>query len=145
MGSKLSDTAASGDYGGDNQAIEAWDLEKQSWRRDRAVQGNKTVDVLRYTVAGGDPVAGLDPTYTAVSGLSGLDAFVDVELKRYERKWGGLIEEADRVFVLYDVTGDIRKTDLVEYGDDRYVVMEADFEAQSGRVELLTKLARSDV
>lgn len=138
-------TAASGDYGGNNSAVEAWDLEKQSWRRDRSVQGNKTIDVLRYTATGGDAVAGVDPTYTAVSGLSGLDAFVDEETKRYERKWGGLIEEADVVFVLYDVTGDIQKTDLIEHDDDRYEVMEADFEAQSGRVEVLAKLTRSEV
>jgi len=145
MGTKLPDTAASGDYGGDNNAIEAWNLEKQAWRRDRSVQGNKTVDVLRYTEAGGDAVAGVDPTYTAVSGLSGLDALADEETKRYERKWGGVVEEADLVFILYDVTGNIRKTDLIEFEDDRYSVMETDFEGQSGRVEILARLNRSDV
>jgi len=146
VGTKLPSTAASGDYdGGSDSSVAAWHQEKEAWNRDRAVQGNKTATVLRTTEAGGDGAAWHDPTYTSVSGLTDLDVFVDTDMKRYERKWGGIATEADRVFVFYDVTGAVVKQDLIEHDGDRYAVLEIDFEPQSGRVEVLAKHEREDV
>lgn len=145
MGSKLPATSLASDYAGDEFAVETWHLEKDAWQRNRANQGNKTADVLRYTTSGGDAVAGSQPTYTLVSGLASLDVFADDQPKVYARKFGGKTDEAAIVFVLYDVTDSITKQDLIEYQSDRYEVMEADFEAQSGRIEVLARIDKSSV
>jgi len=145
MGTKLPAASAGSDYAGDNFAVETWHLEKDAWQRNRANQGNKTADVLRYTVAGGDPVAGLQPTYTIVSGLSGLDVFADNQPKVYARKFGGKTDDANVVFVFYDVVDSITKQDLVKYESNRYEVIEVDFKAQSGRIEILARIDKSDV
>ena len=145
MGTKLPTASAGSDYAGDNFAVETWHLEKEAWQRNRANQGNKTADVLRYTASGGDPIAGLQPTYTIVSGLSGLDVFADDQPKVYARKFGGKTDDAEIVFVLYDVLDSVTKQDLIKYESDRYEVMEADFEAQSGRVVILGRIDKSDI
>jgi len=145
MGTKLPAASASGDYAAGTFAVETWHLEKTAWQRDRAEQGNKTASVLRYTVAGGDPVAGLQPTYTLVVNLANLDVFVDEPPTQYSRRFGGKTDDAKCVFVFYDVTDSITKQDLISFESDRYEVMEADFEAQSGRIEILAKLDLSDI
>jgi len=142
---KLPADQATGDWADDEIAVENWLHEKEAWQRDRAVQGNKAASVMRYTEVGGDEVAEIPPTRTLVSGLADLEVFVDTELKRYERKFGtSKVAQADRVFVFYNVTGDVVVTDEVEYESDRYQVVGLDVEADSGRVEVLAKLLEDD-
>lgn len=145
MGTKLPSSAASGDSSDSYHAIQGWHLEKKAWQRNRAMQNNKTADVLRYTETGGDKVAKLEPTRTPVSGLTGLDVFADNVMKRYERKFGIRIEEADQVFIFYDVTDAITIQDQIEFENNRYTVVEVDFEVKSGRTEVLAKMNRSSV
>ena len=145
MGTKLPAAAGSGNYAGDSTDIQTWRLQKEAWRQDRALQGNLTVDVERSTESGGDSSAGIQPDYTPVAGLTDLDAYIDDDLKRYERKWGGIVEDANHVFIFYDVTNSVTQQDLIKYNGDRYEIMNSDFDEQSGRIEVLAKLARSDV
>ncbi len=145
MGTKLPDGAASGDFAGNRDAIDSWHQQKEAWQRDRVVQGNKTADVLRKTETGGSAIRGEKPTYTPVAGLSGLDVFADEETKLYERKWGGRVEEAQVVFIFYNVTDGVLMNDQIEFEDDKYAVMEVNYEPQSGRIEVLASLNRSSV
>ena len=145
MGTKLPASAMGSDYAGDDSAVENWHLEKDAWQRNRANQGNKTVDILRYTTSGGDATAGLQPTYTLVGSLTGQDVFADDQPKVYARKFGGKTDDAEFVFVFYDVIDSITKQDLIKYQSDRYEVMEADFEAQSGRIEILARIDKSTI
>jgi hypothetical protein len=146
MALKLPADQATGNYADDEIAVEAWLHEKEAWRRDRVVQGNKVADVVRYTETGGDPATGTKPTQTLVSGLTNLQVHADTVRKRHERKFGvSKIEDADRVFVFYNVTGNILATDTIEFDDDRYEIMEIGYEEESGRYDVLAKMIRSDV
>ena len=144
MGTKLPSTASADDFAGDNWAVGGWHQEKKAWQQDRATQGNKTADILRYTLTGGNPAAAIEPTKTQVSGLSGLDVFADDETMRWERQFGSLTEKADLVFVFYDVTSGIDIQDRIEFEDRQYRPLTINYEEQSGRVEVLTELDRSN-
>ena len=145
MGTKLPSGASSGNSEGDGFSVPKWHHDKEAWRFDRSMQGNQTADVLRVTESGGDASAGIEPTYTAVSGLTGLNVFADQEIKRYERKYGGLIEEANILLVFYDVASSITENDRIEFDGRRYRPLQVDFEEESGRIQVLAALERSGV
>ena len=145
MGTKLPSGAADDQYAGDYHSTQKWFLEKRAWQVSRAGQSNLTADVLRYTTTGGSAAYMIEPTYTLVAGLSGLEVYVDTELKRYEKKFGAIMEEGDRVFVFYDVTGGVTVQDRIDYDGDRYDVQGVDHNPRSGRIEVLGRLSRSDV
>lgn len=145
MGTKLPSASVPGNMAANQLAINKWHQEKTAWQFSRAAQGNRTVDVLRTTVAGGSAARGIEPTYTAVTGLTGLDAYAERELKMFESRYGGLIEDASILFILYDVTDAIEMQDRIEYNGNRFRPLQVDFEAESGKVEVLAKLDRSDV
>lgn len=145
MGTKLPSGAADDQYAADYHSEQKWFLEKRGWQYARAGQGNMTADVVRYTATGGTAAYMVEPTLAAVSGLSGLEVQYDDDLKRYERKFGAIVEEGDRVFVFYDVTGGVTVQDRIDFDGDRYDVQGVSHNPRSGRIEVLARLSRSDV
>jgi hypothetical protein len=145
MGTVLPGTAIPNDAFGTGMEKQNWLQEKTSWQMDRGSQGNLTLDVLRYTESGGSAYAHIDPTYSQVSNLTGLRAYVDSEPKEYEKKFGALVEEASVVFILYDVPGGLTKFDLLKYNGDEYKIISIDYNERSGRYEILSALNREDI
>lgn len=135
MGTKVPSDVFSGNAAGDDLIVERGIQEKEAWQYDRADQGNPTADVVRVTETGGDTSAGIEPTYTAVSGLSGLLVAVYEEVRQLEYKYGGLYEAGDREFTFYDV--EVQSTDRIDYDGDSYKPVTVEFESETGRCDVL--------
>ena len=135
MGTKLPANIAASDQQGDAMMIEGVLEEKYSWQEERGLQFNPTLDVLRFTEAGGNPAAHIPPTRTQVAGLSGLSCTVEDFTESFVYRFGSMAEAGDKKFVLYDT--EIDKQDRIEYGDKIYRPKEVFFEAESGRCEFL--------
>ena len=108
------------------------DSVKEAWQDFRTLQGEPTIDVIRYSVEGDSDFEVLEGTRTEVPGLSSLEAaaFPKVRKRKTVR---GLIEyeDSDMVFVIYDV--DILLTDQLRYASKTYQVIYANYNSDSGR------------
>lgn len=120
---------------GDRDAV--YDGIKDGWQAFRLLQGNPTVDVLRYEVTDDSDVQVLEGDSTLVPGLSSLEAAVFPRARK-RKAVRGLIEyeEADMVFVIYEL--EVRLTDLIQYGSNKYQVIQANYNASSGRCVVRT-------
>jgi len=105
---------------------------RQGWEAFRTLQGNPTIDVLRYEVSGDSDVEVLEGSGTLVLGLGSIDAAAFPRTRK-RKAVRGLIEyeEADIVFVVYNV--EILLTDLIQYQNRKYQVIQASYNADSGR------------
>lgn len=105
---------------------------KEAWQGLRVLQGNPTIDVLRYEVTGESDVLVDEGDKTLVPGLSSLEACVFPKVRK-RKVVRGLIEyqEADIVFVLYDT--DVLLTDLIQFNNKKYQVLQSNYNESSGR------------
>lgn len=141
MGTLIGGTVAPAQMGV-GQETEKMLLEKYAWQMDRGVQGNKTASVVRSTESGGVSYAHVEPSYTQVEGLTDLPVLVDDYSRAYVDRHGAQSTDAERMFVFYDVTGDVMNDDVIQYDGDEYEVVNVWKEAESGRCEVRAKLAR---
>lgn len=141
MTKKIPDSVAGSDYAGDGWSVQKMLREKEGWQRERAANNNPTASIIRRTASGGAAYAGVAPTYTLVSDLSDLDVMAYDEPKRFERKYGSLYEEGDKEFLFYLADGvQVEPTDVIRYDGDDYRPIRVDFESESGRNEVLSRL-----
>lgn len=142
MGTILPDTSVSADHLGTKTEKQGYLEQKRAWQMDRGIQGNKTADILRFTESGGSAYAHVDPTYTQVPGLSGLNVYAEERPRVIESRFGGLYETGDILFIFYDVTGGIGRQDVIRFESQDYNVIEILDEPRSGRYEVLGRKAR---
>lgn len=115
--------------------------EIDAWKKERAIQGNPTASILRYTESGGAPYAFIQPTLSLVADLANLRIAVYNEVARIERKWGVLYEGGDYEFHFYLDSIEVNQTDVIEYDGHQYRVISVEYEEESG---LNVVLARKD-
>ncbi len=143
---KIPDGTARGDIADDGYQIQKMLQEQEAWGMDRAVQGNPTADINRFTESGGAAYAGILPTLTQVSGLSSLPVAVYDSPKRLERKYGAIWKSGDQEFLFYLPDGvTVLSTDIIVYDGDDYRVVPGGsvfYEADSGRNAVLSRLDR---
>jgi hypothetical protein len=118
-------------------------LEREGWAALRSLQGDPSVDVLRWTLSGGDPARGVPRDRTPVSGLDGIPALVgDLTLEQAER-FGVELEAGLRTFELFtDV--DVRLTDLLRHPSgtgDVYAVLRRYYDEHIGQTILVARPA----
>jgi hypothetical protein len=140
MGTRIPSTSVPNPGFGVNAEKMKWLQEKRSWQHDRGVQGAKSLDILRYTTSGGQAYALVEPTYSQVSGLDNLPCYYDETTKAFNRFEKSFRDEATCVFILYDVPGGVTKQDIIEFDGEEYVVLDANNNFDSGRMEVLSKL-----
>jgi len=142
---KIPDAVAGSDYtDADSFSVPAMLMAKEGWQRERAVSNNPTATIVRQTESGGAAYAGIDPDYVLVSGLSNLPVMVNDNPYQLERKHGALFKSGDLEFVFYlaeDI--EVQADDIVRYDGEDYKPIRVDYEAESGRNEVLARLVRS--
>ena len=104
----------------------------QGWKDFRTLQGSPTIDILRYEVTDSSDYEVLEGEKTLVPGLSEIEAAVFPKVRK-RKAVRGLIayEEADMVFVIYDVEAML--TDMVQHQAKKYQVLQANYNSSSGR------------
>jgi len=105
---------------------------RQGWEEFRVLQGNPTIDILRYEVTGDSDYEVLEGDETLVPGLSDIKAAVFPKVRK-RKAVRGLVEyeEADMVFVIYDV--EVMLTDQIQSQDKKYQVIKAGYNSSSGK------------
>jgi len=108
---------------------------KSGWQAIRVLQGEPTIDILRYVITESDDALVDEGTETLVAGLTSIDAAL-FPLKRRRKSVGGLIEysESDTVFIIYDV--EALMTDKILYQEKEYEVLKTDYISHSGRCRI---------
>jgi hypothetical protein len=139
MGTRLPASSASSNTLGQNAEVMVYLQEKRAWQADRGIQGNSTLDILRYTESGGMAYYLVEPTYTLTSGLTGIPCYFDDQPEEYKKVFGSMVEEATCAFVLYDVTGGVSEHDVLKFDGREYTVMSVWTDDASGRFEVLAK------
>jgi hypothetical protein len=144
MALKIPAAVSGDDAVGDDYVVQEGLRAKEAWQLDRGVQGNRTADIRRVTESGGVAYRGIEPTYTAVAGLSGLNVAVYGELRRLERKYGSIFEAGDREMVFYNV--ELVADDVIVYDGDEWRVVggTVDYHSPTGRCEVLAKMSVPD-
>ena len=137
---KVPASAFSADAHGDGNVTRRARQEKRSWQEDRGVQGNQTATIVRKTESGGASYAWVEPTYTAVAGLTDLSVAVYNDIKKLERRFGAIIEAGDTEFVFYNVV--VVPTDIIQYDGDNYKCVDGtvDVDVESGRCGVVARL-----
>lgn len=138
MGTKLPSSVASDDQHGDNLGKQSALLEKYAWQQDRGVQFNLTASILRYTFTGGNAYIHDRGTQTQVTGLDDLACTVDNFTTDLAKKFGGIAEAGDKLFVFYDV--EVVSSDRISYSGDIYEPISVWYNAESGRCEVQSRL-----
>jgi len=142
MGTKLPASVAAADAEGDNLGTEHILIEKHAWQQDRAMQFNLTADILRYTSVGADPSTRNKGTQTLVADLAALSCSIDDYTKNFERKYGGVAEEGDKLFTFYDVK--VVSSDRIEFDGNIWFPVNVWFQAESGRCEVQARIGGED-
>ena len=108
---------------------------KSGWQAIRVLQGEPTIDILRYVVTDSDDALVEEGSETLVTGLTSIDAAI-FPLKRRRKSVGGLIEysESDTVFIIYDI--EALMTDKILYQEKEYEVLKTDYISHSGRCRI---------
>lgn len=146
MALKVPSTVAVNDISGDSHVEESGLLEKYAWQKDRDVQGHYTADIIRKTRSGGAGYAWVEPTYTAVSGLTGLSVAVyDDFVRKYSRESGAVHQDSRRTLVFYNV--EVVETDIILFEGDHYRIVDGSvsYDDRTGRCEVDVKLSNSEV
>ena len=113
------------------------DAMRQGWQGMRMLQGELTIDILRYKTTGKDDVLVVEGTEALVPGLSGLEVAVFPRLKK-RKKIGGLIAytDSDLTFIVYDV--EVFLSDRILYQEIQYEVLDVVYNSSSGRCRFET-------
>jgi len=138
---KVPASVFAGDVTGDDYVTQRGLREKEAWQRDRAVLGNPTASILRYTRTGGVGYALVARTKTQVSGLSDLPvAYYDGEVVNLERRYGALWTAGTRQLVFYNVQ--VVDTDVIEYGGAQWRAVGGtiEYDDETGRCEVLVEM-----
>ena len=108
---------------------------KDGWQAIRVLQGEPTIDILRYVVSDDDDALVMEGDKTLVPGFTSLDAAV-FPLKRRRKTVGGLVEysDSDTVFIIYDIEALL--TDKINYLSAEYEVLKTDYISHSGRCRI---------
>jgi hypothetical protein len=115
--------------------------EKEAWQRDRAVLGNPTASILRYTETGGVGYGLVAPTKTLVADLDDLPvAHYDGFVVDLERKYGALFTSGSRQLVFYNVQ--VQDTDVITFNGSewRAVGGTIEYDNDTGKCELLVRM-----
>lgn len=139
MGTKLPATVAADDQLGDELPVEHDLQEKYAWQMDRGLDYNPTADVLRYTIASENASAHSKGTSSLVSGLTGLDVWIDNFTIDYAKEYGVIAEAGDKLFVFYDTQ--LVQSDLISYDGKIYEIVNVFWSAESGRCEVQGRLS----
>ena len=108
---------------------------RSGWQAIRVLQGEPTIDILRYVVSDDDDALVIEGDKTLVPGFSSL-ATATFPLKRRRKSVDGLIEysESDTVFIIYDIEALL--TDKISYLSAEYEVLKTDYISHSGRCRI---------
>jgi hypothetical protein len=139
MGTRLPASSAASSALGPNAEVMVYLQQKRAWQADRGVQGNATLDILRYTQSGGMAYYLVEPTYTQTTGLAGLLCYFDDAPEEYKKTFGSMVEEATCAFVLYDVPGGVSEHDILRFNNKEFTVLSVWTDDASGRFEVLAK------
>ena len=144
MALKIPANVSAADAVGDDYTIQEGLRGKEAWQLDRGVQGNPTATIQRVTESGGVPYRGIEPTYTAVAGLTDLKVAVYDELRQLERKYGSIFENGSREMVFYNV--EVVAADIIVFDGDEWRVVggTVDYDGDTGRCEVLAKMSVPD-
>jgi len=103
---------------------------RRGFERLHGQQGNPTADVLRVTVSGENPAAGIAGTETQVAGLSGLDVVVGDFTKDVADAMGEEWDAGRKVFQFVDV--EVLKTDFISFDSARWAPTSIDYRSDWG-------------
>jgi len=105
---------------------------RQGWEEFRVLQGNPVIDILRYETTNDSDYEVLEGDKTLVPGLSEIDAAIFPKVRK-RKAVRGLVEyeEADMVFVIYDV--EVMLTDQIQSRDKKYQVIKTNYNSSSGK------------
>jgi hypothetical protein len=148
MALKIPETAVADSVAGDGWLTQRGLMEKRGWQCDRAIQGNPTISILRYTESGGDAAAEVEPAYSLTVGLANIPAAVYDRPRELSRKYGSLFETGDIEIVVYPtVSGqdvEIVATDIVEYESEQYRAVggTVNYDSKTGRCAALVRMGR---
>jgi len=144
MGDLIDDGVAGSSTHGSALATQAAIEDKYGWQEARGFLNNPTLNVLRYTEAlDGVPSRHIQPTRTQVNTVGGISlasmpCTVDDYSKTYEKKWGGVAKEGDKIFVVYDL--EVDPNDRVQYDEELYGPVKVEYDANSGRCEFVARV-----
>ena len=118
--------------------------EREGWAALRSLQGDPSLDILRYTESGGDASRGIAPTRTLTGGLAGIPCLVsNLTVEEIQSAGGVTVAGGDRRFELFtDV--EVKPKDFIRFPattGDTWEVREVYYDANIGQTIALCRQA----
>jgi hypothetical protein len=91
-----------------------------AWGHINEIQGNQKASILRYTVTGRDPAAGVAGTKTLVAGLADLDVDVEDVSASAQQLSQGKLDMKSKTFVFNKAGLEVFTTDQITHAGSTY-------------------------